>query len=142
MTTSITALIADLEALDRKWKAAADRMIHVCRKQDIPQNEIDDALFSLNLHNTNLATFLINNFPLLIEAYRAEVEKNGRLDKAIKAVEDLISNSDGVSGLHRNGDIAPWDEIRQGGHLEEWLIDFDTATQSSPEGGSDGKTQI
>ncbi|MGZ5077009.1 MAG: hypothetical protein ACXV9R_10335 [Methylobacter sp.] len=44
----------------------------------------------------------------------------------LDAVESLINNSQGVCGLHLNGDIAPWDELRSGGQFN-WLSDFDTA---------------
>ena len=49
---------------------------------------------------------------------------------ALKAVLDLIENSDGVGGLHRNGDFAPWAELRTGGDFEWWLKDFDKAIEA------------
>lgn len=49
------------------------------------------------------------------------------LEKGVAAVEALIDESEGVAGLHRNGDIAPWDELRSGGRFEGWLFDFDAA---------------
>jgi hypothetical protein len=52
------------------------------------------------------------------------------LNAAVTSVADLIANSDGVSGLHANGDIAGWDELLEGGHFEEWLIDFSKALES------------
>ena len=45
----------------------------------------------------------------------------------IKAVEFLICESSGVAGLHLNGNLASWDELRTGGQFEEWLLDFDEA---------------
>ena len=50
-----------------------------------------------------------------------------RLRKGISAVDVLMNESEGVSGLHLNGDIAPWDELRAGGRYEGWLLDFDKA---------------
>ena len=47
--------------------------------------------------------------------------------KGLVAVELLMRESDGVAGLHLNGDVATWDELRTGGPFEEWLIDFDAA---------------
>lgn len=35
-----------------------------------------------------------------------------------KEIWDLISESDGVYGLHKNGDLAPWDELLPGGEYE------------------------
>lgn len=52
-----------------------------------------------------------------------------KLVLGINAVADLIDNSTGVDGLHLNGDIAPWNELRSGGRLESWLVDFDEALE-------------
>lgn len=52
-----------------------------------------------------------------------------KLVLGIAAVADLIDNSTGVKGLHLNGDIAPWDELRSGGRFESWLVDFDEALE-------------
>ena len=43
------------------------------------------------------------------------------LEAAVDAVRNLISNSEGVAGLHLNGDVAPWDELMEGGEYEAWL---------------------
>jgi len=37
------------------------------------------------------------------------------------AVEGLIAESEGVYGLHLNGDVAPWSDLLSGGCQEEWL---------------------
>lgn len=52
-----------------------------------------------------------------------------KLVLGINAVADLIDNSTGVEGLHLNGDIAPWNELRRGGRFESWLVDFDEALE-------------
>jgi hypothetical protein len=57
----------------------------------------------------------------------ALIAKNEALRKGLNAVAALINDSHGVTGLHLNGDIAPWDELRTGGRFEDWLIDFDNA---------------
>ena len=46
------------------------------------------------------------------------------MQKGLDAVQDLINNSYGVAGLHLNGDVAPWDELLEGGRFEAWLKDF------------------
>ena len=64
-------------------------------------------------------------------------EKAGKYEKAakgLKAVEDLMNNSEGVMGLHLNGDIAPWSELRTEGRFEEWLVAFDEAISEVPDG--------
>ena len=50
-----------------------------------------------------------------------------RLRKAHNAMVDLINSSQGVYGLHLNGEGAPWESLRTGGRFEEWLLDFDAA---------------
>lgn len=39
----------------------------------------------------------------------------------------LISDSYGVTGLHLNGDVAPWGELLPGGRFEDWLFSIDAA---------------
>lgn len=57
---------------------------------------------------------------------RLEAE-NARLRAGLNAVSELINDSYGVTGLHLNGDVAPWAELRTRGRLEEWLLAFDDA---------------
>ena len=54
-------------------------------------------------------------------------EENEKLRKGIKAVRDLINESNGVDGLHKNGEICPWHDLEEGGTFEEWLLDFNLA---------------
>lgn len=51
--------------------------------------------------------------------------------KAVRAMQDLIDQSQGVYGLHLNGDGAPWETLQKGGQFEEWLLDFDDALESA-----------
>lgn len=37
---------------------------------------------------------------------------------ALIEMQDLIGESDGVYGLHLNGDESPWSEVEQGGRFE------------------------
>lgn len=59
-----------------------------------------------------------------VDAQEAEIE---RLRAGLRAVSDLIDESHGVAGLHRNGDVAPWSDLRAGGKYEAWLVSFDDA---------------
>lgn len=47
---------------------------------------------------------------------------------ALSSVDALIKESDGVVGLHLNGDVARWDELLIGGKSERWLFDYEHAT--------------
>jgi hypothetical protein len=62
---------------------------------------------------------------------RARVEV---LEKGLMAVDGLISESRGVDGLHLNGDVALWEDLRTGGVYEEWLRDYDAALDALKEG--------
>ena len=57
----------------------------------------------------------------------AQAEELATLRKGLEAVSALMKDSEGIAGLHVNGDIATWDELRTGGRFEEWLMDFDAA---------------
>lgn len=49
------------------------------------------------------------------------------LERLAGCLSVLCDESYGVIGLHRNGDVAPWDELRRGGNYEEWLGSLDDA---------------
>lgn len=58
----------------------------------------------------------------------AEVrEKLVPLSKFFGEFRALMGGSLGVSGLHLNGDDAPWCELVTGGRFEAWLLSFDAA---------------
>ena len=54
-----------------------------------------------------------------------------KLIKGLRAVAGLMAESQGVAGLHLNGDVAAWDELLQNAWLEDYhdamneLIDMD-----------------
>jgi hypothetical protein len=64
------------------------------------------------------------NLVAIIEQLQAE---KTTLATGIEAVNALMRESEGVAGLHRNGDIAPWDELLAGGRFGCWLKDFSMA---------------
>ena len=57
-----------------------------------------------------------------------------RMKEGLDAVEVLIDNSSGVAGLHQNGDVASWRELRTGGRFEAWLLAFDEAIDAAMKG--------
>jgi hypothetical protein len=75
-----------------------------------------------------IATFNPQTILALLDAYEAIARDAEILRKGVEAVSCLIDNSHGVSGLHLNGDDAPWAELREGGRFETWLLAFDEAT--------------
>lgn len=43
----------------------------------------------------------------------------------VQDIDELIGNSEGVAGLHMNGDVAPWSSLTEGGEFGSWLGSFD-----------------
>jgi hypothetical protein len=58
---------------------------------------------------------------------KAQEDVISACNAGLTAVELLIEQSAGVDGLHLNGDMAPWDELRRDGRYCEWLNDYDAA---------------
>lgn len=58
----------------------------------------------------------------------AEKELLDSLQSLVGSVYGLIHESNGVYGLHLNGDSAPWSELTEGGHFEEWLLPLSEAS--------------
>jgi hypothetical protein len=52
---------------------------------------------------------------------------NGLARLGLQAVCNLINESDGVYGLHLNGDGTPWETLMADGEFD-WLADFEAAT--------------
>lgn len=67
------------------------------------------------------------NLSLAMESH----QQQAHIERLRECLSCLIENSDGVAGLHLNGEIAPWDSLSAGGHFEEWLFPFsETPAQS------------
>jgi hypothetical protein len=83
---------------------------------------------AIRAENEQLRAEIKSRVAAKVAEFRAEVEgEMARLRAGIEAVEGLINDSQGVYGLHLNGDCAPWETLRTGGQFEDWLIDFDKA---------------
>lgn len=78
----------------------------------------EDGLFATR------ATEQIRDLQARCDRYKAAL---GRL---VGDLDGLISQSDGVSGLHLNGDIAQWDELLYGGTYETWLMSLEVARKA------------
>lgn len=78
-------------------------------------NTIEDAIAAWNrradLTPTLAAALALPEIAALVEAANA----------VLHDVRDLIANSEGVSGLHMNGDVADWESLLAGGAFEAWL---------------------
>ena len=63
--------------------------------------------------------------------------------KLLHDIDDLVAHSDGVFGLHQNGDNSPWDELLEGGRFEGWLGSVEELRRalSSPDHADAGKVE-
>ncbi len=52
---------------------------------------------------------------------KLNLELNSKLESIVNEFCELMDNSQGVSGLHLNGDIATWNWLRNNG----WLYELD-----------------
>lgn len=57
----------------------------------------------------------------------AQAKLREALERAVSDIADLIAESEGVYGLHQNGDPSPWSELLAGGRFEDWLGSLDAA---------------
>ena len=94
----------------------------------------DGNLSDERFHRGSLGDFDENYFGVIAHAINSHDELvaiNKELLEALKRVvfdlNELSNNSDGVSGLHQNGDIAKWSSLRSGGFNEGWLLRVDEA---------------
>ncbi len=61
-------------------------------------------------------------------------KENETLRAGLDAVRQLVHESEGVSGLHFNGELAPWDELLAGGEFDHWLSDYSEAIETMDRG--------
>lgn len=87
------------------------------------------AALPLKTHIVNWRNMVVNYRKMTKNELINVIERKNLLiqqqEAAIDCVTELINNSNGVAGLHLNGDLAEWDELLLGGVHEEWLGDFD-----------------
>ncbi len=103
---------------------ALQRFIDRKQKMHIPLEQDDDDVIIANAFDE-------------LEQLR---EENKRLREALQSlandIDSLINNSDGVAGLHLNGEVAPWADILPGGEFEQWLYSLEAAEKILEGGGA------
>lgn len=90
--------------------------------------ELRDRLHAeANRRKIGLNTLCLLAFTNILDMSASDPAKVRDLAKAVECFADLINSSQGVGGLHLNGDFAYWESLRRGGRFEEWLWPFDEA---------------
>lgn len=115
--TKIVAATPDLAAIEAKDVAGVlalylpGNSMAACRKAAV---DLVDRL-------SNIGVVLVERDHIArLTAERDALSTN--LDELVAAVNGLIDDSEGVYGLHLNGDPAPWDDLTLGGRYQEWLL--------------------
>lgn len=78
------------------------------------------------------------------DSLRKRVEELERaLCSLYSSITTLMEESEGVAGLHKNGDIATWAELDTGGQFENWLGPYlqrasELLDQPAPHEGDEG----
>ena len=115
-----TALICLHQSVNG-WKNAAYSMAEKLLSAQSTIAQQAERIAELEAQRDNYFAICVERAQI-IQRQTAMIEK---CEKGLSAVEWLISDSQGVIGLHLNGDSAPWASLRTGGHFETWLIEFD-----------------
>ena len=106
----ITEQVAEIERLNA-WASRFKEETEINAKQAKRIKELESG-FSPEL---SVAMGLVKSQQTKLAKADAVILQAGT---ALQEVQDLISESSGVYGLHLNGDCSPWNEIEQGGRFE------------------------
>lgn len=53
--------------------------------------------------------------------------------RVLHDIDDLVANSEGVAGLHMNGEVADWESLMAGGAFGAWLESVEILRAAMPE---------
>lgn len=89
---------------------------------DPPRPGLETAAFDLQAEDCRLIAALRNAAPDMIAEIRALRARVAHLEKMASAlvyeIYELASESEGVAGLHPNGEVAEWDDLLPAGKFE------------------------
>ena len=132
--------------LNQPWEDVADDVTGAIEKavQPLIKKATDDIYTGL-LETTQdyLRDKLAFNIASRISAAENEAARDRQrcavltvaLSELCKAIDDLIEHSEGVAGLHLNGDLAPWESLIEGGQFEPWLLALSDARDALAKAG-------
>ena len=100
---TITTLSAENATLRASEAAALERVRVLERECRLTQAQVDRMLVNSTKMDANITT--------LTEAAA----------RVLHDIDDIVANSEGVAGLHMNGEVAEWHSLMSGGSFEAWL---------------------
>lgn len=98
------------------YAAQAAEIARLTAERDYDRKQSEHKSSVIDKLNAAIASAAIQPDP---EASQAALAKAAIA--ALRDIDDIVANSEGVSGLHLNGDMAPWSEIMDGGAYGAWL---------------------
>lgn len=122
----VEELFAELRRLDASatkapWKAERHSIIDKSIAMSWLRRSPDITLGSGNDGDAALIAAMRNALPDLLTLQAQCERQRAALERLVHDVDDLMDNSHGVTGLHLNGDVAPWSDLGEGGRFEPWL---------------------
>ena len=118
--TSVLPVTPDPASMDHLLMMGGE--YHVCRMTHTPMPE-KARKFAVDARR--IARVPVFEAEIIrLTARVAELEGAG--NHVLHDIDDLAGNSEGVAGLHQNGDVAPWDSLFAGGSFEAWLASVET----------------
>ena len=100
---SLNAAQDELATLRASEAAAMERVRVLERECRLTQAQVDRMLVNSTKMDANITT--------LTEAAA----------RVLHDIDDIVANSEGVAGLHMNGEVAEWHSLMSGGSFEAWL---------------------
>ena len=102
-TEQLEAMEIELATLRASEAAAVARVRVLERECRLTQAQVDRMLVNSTKMDANITT--------LTEAAA----------RVLHDIDDIVANSEGVAGLHMNGEVAEWHSLMSGGSFEAWL---------------------
>lgn len=120
----IDDLEATLSALTKGLEPITDKLISAAKSGS-------DGIPHLEAYGIDTRAAIVGAGRILAKQVIDRDERIKVLEAALRSVQDLISMSRGVVGLHLN-DEASWDELLRGGQFGGWLGEFSDAIPPAP----------
>lgn len=114
ITSELRAKLAEAQTERDQWKLISTAS--ATSSQAVADHNVDLTAKNADLHSQSLAMIALRAKLARIEAAAKE---------AVQCFFDLQIESQGVYGLHLNGDLSPWPELSKGGRFEEWTAGID-----------------
>lgn len=121
--TGVERLVADYESqLERlRMQLAACGVVAMANTRETAAKQRDMHSDYISASCQDVIAVVDREMALREERDQLKAQINGMK----QAIDELIEHSFGVAGLHLNGEVAKWSDLRGDGRFCEWLAVFD-----------------